>query len=111
MKERDEYGRFLPGNGMSRRGGQKRALQLSSRRRSEIGRIGWRALVERRFYGDSVAQKEWLGQLGAWASDQIYPDWMKVFPHPGSPEEFMAKWKAQKKPLDFALDELEPLSF
>jgi hypothetical protein len=87
MTGRDGCGRFAPGNPWASRGGRVRAAKLSPERRREIARMGWEALVSKRFHGDVEAAKRWLGDLGAWAADQAYrgtsiykPD---VFRHPG----------------------------
>ena len=72
MTGHDERGRFARGNGWASVGGRARAARLSPERRREIARAGWRGLVAKRFGGDVVAAKRFLGDLGAWASDQVY---------------------------------------
>lgn len=88
MTGHDGRGRFARGNGWAAVGGRARAVALSPERRREIARAGWRALVAKRFGGDVAAARRWLGDLGAWASDQAYrgtfvykPD---AFRHPGT---------------------------
>ena len=68
--DRDARGRFTQGNRSAVRGGQVRAAKLPPTRRQEIARLGWQALVERRFSGDAQRAAEYIGQLGAWAAER-----------------------------------------
>lgn len=65
----------------ARKGGLARAARLAPERRSEIARMGWLALVERRFGGDRSAAVAWLTRKGQWASDPC--PWNGRFPDPG----------------------------
>lgn len=71
LTDRNQRGRFLPGNQTAARGGQARAAKLPPKRRQEIARAGWQAFVERHFAGDEQAAGEYIGQLGAWAAEQV----------------------------------------
>lgn len=51
-----------------RLGGIARAEKLSAERRRAIARMGWEALVRRRFGGDRDAAKAWLVGAGRFAS-------------------------------------------
>lgn len=68
--DRNAAGQFAPGNTTAQRGGQARAAQLPPERRQEIARLGWQALVERRFAGDHQVAAEYIGRLGAWAAER-----------------------------------------
>lgn len=82
--DRDERGRFLPGNALAKMGGQARARALCPHCRRQISRAGWRGLVEKRFHGDVDRARQWLGKLGAWASDAGYREiGLGAFQHPG----------------------------
>lgn len=89
--ERDEQGRFLPGHRWASKGGQARARALTPERRREIARLGWRALVKRRFNGDAKAAKAWLTAKGLAALDQDMSPELQKFDDPGPmPEEEQA---------------------
>jgi hypothetical protein len=68
---------------ISSRGGRARAAKLSADRRRDIARMGWLALVERRFAGDAQAAREWLRAKGLWANDQSLPPEIRRFRDPG----------------------------
>lgn len=72
MTGRDKRGRFISGHPWASSGGKARARALDPERRRAIARAGWRGLVARRFDGDSQRAREWLGELGAFASDAGY---------------------------------------
>jgi hypothetical protein len=109
---RDQRGKFAKGNGWSSMGGKKRARILPAERRREISKQGYLALVQKHFDGDIVAQGQYLGEVGAWASDQVYPDWMKVFKHPGPPAEFMERRRSQRRALqELSLRDVPEMAF
>lgn len=111
-RSRDRRGKFAKGNRWSSLGGKGRARLLPAERRREIGKLGYLALVQKHFEGDILAQGQYLGEVGAWASDRVYPEWMRVFSHPGKPAEFMEKWRSQKRALlEFNFQELPELAF
>jgi hypothetical protein len=55
---------------IARMGGMARAARLTPARRSEIARMGWQALVAKRFGGDSAAAVRWLTARGLAAQDR-----------------------------------------
>lgn len=65
MRNRDALGRFTRGN--------------------TVAALGWHGLVRRRFQGNELAAKDWLGQLGRWSyglnyfnrSTGQYAPWVK----------------------------------
>jgi hypothetical protein len=71
MSERTPAGRFAPGNTTASQGGQARAARLSATRRQAIARLGWQALVERHFDGDTARAADYIGRLGAWAAERL----------------------------------------
>jgi hypothetical protein len=74
MTDRDTKGRFVAGN--------------------SFALIGWRALVTQRFAGDERACRAWWGCMGAWHYDAPYrADGLGAIPHPGTPEEFLARYR------------------
>ena len=85
--DRDARGRFTQGNRSAVRGGQVRAAKLPPTRRQEIARLGWQALVERRFSGDARRAAEYIGRLGAWAAERTAyagsPLYQPTWEHPG----------------------------
>jgi len=87
MSEHRPDGRFAPGNTTARQGGQARAARLTAERRQEIARLGWQALVERHFDGDTARAADYIGRLGAWAAERgAYGDspiYQPVWTHPG----------------------------
>ena len=91
MHGRGQYGRFTKNNTFSL--------------------LGWRGLVQQRFGGDETACKTWWGQMGAYHYDKFNygnsPISLKC-EHPGTPEEFLERWRAA---LDFTLDDLNELPF
>lgn len=109
---RDQRGKFASGNRWSSLGGKRRARILPAERKREIAKQGYLAQVQKHFDGDIVAQGQYLGEVGAWASDRLYPDWMKVFEHPGTPAEFMAKRRSQRRALqEFSLQDVPEMAF
>lgn len=70
--DRDERGRFVPGNTVASRGGQARAVKLTPERRSAIALMGWQGLVKKRFDGDKERALLWLSAVGWWGYDQPY---------------------------------------
>ena len=54
----------------ARLGGIARAVRLTPKRRSEIARLGFLALVEKRFAGNRRAAVEWLIAAGLAAQDR-----------------------------------------
>ena len=93
--QRKANGKFAKGNTISKRGGHARARALSPRRRRQIAKQGWAALVARRFAGDERAAKRWWGAMGAYHYDRqvmdIYGAIRPAFPHPGTPTEFRSR--------------------
>ncbi|MEZ4684159.1 MAG: hypothetical protein R2932_59110 [Caldilineaceae bacterium] len=93
--QRNANGRFAKGNTISKHGGKARARALSSRRRRQIAKQGWAALVTKRFGGDERAAKAWWGAMGAYHYDQqvldIYGAIRPAFPHPGDPSDFRSR--------------------
>lgn len=86
-------GRFDLCNPYCFKGGRARAEKLTPERRREIAKMGFAALVEKRFGGDRLAARLYLGLLGAWASDAPYRDLFPKFPHPGPvPSLEAGKW-------------------
>lgn len=94
---RDKQGRFAAGN--------------------PYALMGWQGLVNRRFAGDVVAAKEWVGQLGRyaygrnyWTPGKGYPCWVKGCSktHPGTPEAFHVNWNPR---LSFTLADVPEKEF
>jgi hypothetical protein len=87
--ERDQRGRFQPGN--------------------QVCYQGWRALVQKRFEGDEQACKAWWSAWGAYHSDFPYHGTViqKFFPPP-PPEEFLAQ---RRQVQALTLQELPDLAF
>ena len=83
MADRGKFGRFGPGNSFGSAGGRARAERLTPEQRREIGRAGWRGLVDKRFGGDEDAAREWFAALGAWASQVVHGEFFSRFEHPG----------------------------
>ena len=67
----------------ARLGGLARAARLSPERRREIARMGFQALVEKRFGGDRAAAIDWITQKGLAAQDAEYPPPLRKFFDPG----------------------------
>lgn len=95
MAGRDERGRFASGH--------------------PVAVLGWRGLVEKRFGGDEAVARAWLAQVGrhTYARQTVGGTRFKyrlqtIWPHPGSPEEFLANHNAA---LEFTLDDVEELAF
>jgi len=93
--QRDQRGRFVKGNSISKHGGHARAKALTPKQRKAISRKGWRGLVRKQFAGDEAAARAWFGALGAWCYDQqlldIYGAVRSAFPYPGTPTEYRAR--------------------
>ncbi len=87
-------GQFQPGNEFARLGGQARAARLSKRRRREIARRGWDAMVERHFAGDQIAAKHYLAALGTWNSEKVFEGTPVPVRgrHPGPIQEWLAAY-------------------
>ena len=90
LTDRNQRGRFLPGNQTAARGGQARAAKLPPARRQEIARAGWQALVEKHFAGDQERAADYIGRLGAWAAEQVAyadsPIYQPIWTRPTLPE-------------------------
>lgn len=69
---RDARGRFTTGNTAASAGGRARAAKLSRRRRRQIARQGYRAMVARHFDGDERAQRAYFAALGLWNSERVF---------------------------------------
>ena len=67
----------------ARLGGLARAARLTPARRRAIARMGFAALVEKRFGGDRRAAIEWLTRKGLAALDADYPPPLRKFFDPG----------------------------
>ncbi|MCO6450407.1 MAG: hypothetical protein J5I90_06420 [Caldilineales bacterium] len=93
---RDSKGRFTRGNPYAARGGRARAQALSPQRRREIARLGFAALVETRFDGDSDMARGWLGSVGAWAGDVYRGTPWQRFQHPGGIDDYRRQWAARR---------------
>lgn len=93
--ERDRRGRFARGNAVASAGGKARAAKLSKRRRRQIAKSGWKAMVRRHFACNEAEAKRWWGEIGAWAYDQQAGAGNGIigvaFPHPGDPQSFRAR--------------------
>ena len=85
MSDRDERGRFLPGNSLASAGGKARAAALSPARRQEIARLGLIGLANSRFNGDVVAARQYLVQKGLAALDAHYSPEMRKWNDPDEP--------------------------
>lgn len=86
---RDAKGRFVAGHSLATK--------------------GWEGLVRKRFDGDVVAAKEWLGRVGSWAYARqtgIFRSY--AFRHPGTPEQFLAEWR---KRMNFTLADVGEMEF
>lgn len=83
MTGRDDRGRFTRRNPYASSGGKARAARLTAEQRKAIAAQGFRAFVDTRFSGDRDKAVDWLGKLGAWASDAPYRGRFDVFEHPG----------------------------
>ena len=89
MIGRDERGRFVAGH--------------------PFAALGWAALVQKRFEGDTAAAKTWLGKVGAWEyARQAQITRQGVFQHPGTPEQWLAEWRRR---LNFRLSDVGELKF
>ena len=69
MNERDEQGRFRPGNTLSRAGGCAAAQRLTPAQRSQRARAGLAGLARKHFDGDMTAAGQWLASAGLWVQD------------------------------------------
>ncbi len=67
----------------ARKGGIARAAKLSPARRREIAKLGFRALVAKRFGGDRQTAIDWLTRKGLAALDSDFPAPMRKFFDPG----------------------------
>ena len=99
MTQRGPNGRFLPGNTVAGAGGRARAAKLSKRRRRQIAKQGYRAMVNRHFGGDDRAQRAYLAELGRWAYEQqaavdvgLGASVAMATRHPGPIQEFRARF-------------------
>ena len=89
MIGRDERGRFVAGH--------------------PFAALGWAALVQKRFEGDTTAAKTWLGKVGAWEyARQAQITRRGVFQYPGTPEIFLADWH---KKFEFTLADVGEMGF
>lgn len=89
MMQRDNRGRFTPGNTVSYQ--------------------GWAGLVRKRFNGSEATAKAYVAQLGRYAYAKMFDrsartplmQWRfeNFFAHPGTPEQFAAQF-------DFTLEQL-----
>ncbi|MEZ4714273.1 MAG: hypothetical protein R3A44_44235 [Caldilineaceae bacterium] len=57
---RSAGGKFAKGNTISSKGGQARAAKLGKRRRRQIAKQGFQALVDKRFNGNRQLAKNWV---------------------------------------------------
>jgi hypothetical protein len=91
---RKRRGQFRPGNEFARLGGLARAASLSKRRRRDIARRGWDAMVAKCFLGDQIAAKHYLAQLGTWNSEKVFigtPVPVRAS-HPGPIQDWLAQY-------------------
>ena len=89
---RSAGGKFAKGNTISSKGGQARAAKLSKRRRRQIAKQGFQALVDKRFNGNRQLAKNWVGDIGAHNYAKSTGLRLKAcFAHPGEPEEYVAR--------------------
>lgn len=109
---RDEKGRFTEGNkGFDRLlevrfGGDRLALKAYL---SVIGRRGWESLVSKRFEGETLAAKDYVAQLGRHANMlQTSIRRKEAFAHPGTPEQWLSKWRSR---VEFTLADVGELNF
>lgn len=77
-----------------------------------IARSGWHGLVAKRFGGDYGTAREYVRQLGrySYAKQTLQGTClefkMSLYPHPGTPEQYIAKIEASGRIID-----AEPLAF
>ena len=91
---RDSRGRFAPGNAYASKGGLARAAKLSRRRRRQIARMGYRAMVEKHVLGDYRAQRHYFAALGVWNSEKVFigtPVPVRA-KDPGKPTDFLTRY-------------------
>lgn len=91
---RDARGRFTKGNVAASAGGRARAAKLSRRRRRQIARQGYAAMVARHFDGDERAQRKYFAALGLWNSERVFegtPVPVRAS-HPGPIQEWRARF-------------------
>ena len=91
---RDARGRFTTGNTAASAGGRARAAKLSARRRRQIARQGYRAMVAKCFHGDERAQRAYFAALGLWNSERVFegtPVPVRAS-YPGKPNEFLTRY-------------------
>ena len=89
---RDAKGRFVKGNTVAALGGRARAKKLSKRRRREIARQAYDAMVAKTFRGDYRAQRAYFAALGVWNSEKVFlgtPIPVRAT-DPGRPSDFLA---------------------
>ena len=83
----------------ARLGGLARAARLSPERRRAIARMGFAALVEKRFAGDRAAAIDWLTRKGLAALDAAFPPPLRKFFDPGPmPPAEPADWADPEEP-------------
>ena len=58
--QRDERGRFLPGNRIAQAGGQARMARLTPLERTKLARQGFAALAQKYWGGNKRAAAAWL---------------------------------------------------
>lgn len=68
---RDERGRFVKGNQISRQGGFARG-KIDPAVLSRIGRAGWDGFVAARFGGDYKAARTYMYRFFGWIGDKPY---------------------------------------
>ena len=98
MPQRDQHGKFLPGN--------------------TIAYSGWIGLVNKRFSGDYGIAREYIRQLGRYSYGKMCdcelnsPSmvWRKyhIFYHPGTPEQFTQQYSQR---FDFSMNDVSELEF
>lgn len=78
--DRTKTGKFAPGN--------------------RVSRLGWQGLVNKRFAGNKAAARAYVAQLGRWSyakqavgGTRFEYRLQTVWPHPGTPEQFLKKWE------------------
>ena len=77
-----------------------------------ISKLGWDALVKKRFNGNVKLAKLWIGRVGAnqYAKQaQIFRAY--AFQYPGDPETFMKAQAELEKRLNFTLKDVGELGF
>lgn len=101
--------KFQPNNKHAAAGGRARARKLSARKRKQIARSGWLALVQKRFHGDEAIAKEYMRALAKFHGDPYRDNEELSFGHTKPAiEEYAAKAydASMDREIDFGMKQL-----